>query len=256
MPKNAPAAVSASKNARRRCSTPSSRRAWATARPSTRPSRRPCREFRSSTPRTARFFTQGKCKVCSKVCPTQAVDYEQKDEVIEIEVGNIIMATGWKLFDCERIPQYRYKRLENVYTNMEFERLCNAAGPTNGKIVMRDGKTEPKSIAIIHCVGSRDANFNPYCSSVCCMAALKFGHLVLEKTNAEVYSFYIDMRPTDERLRGVLSAPAGRRDALHSRQGGRGEQRLRAWPSEDGKLDRAVSKTRSWASRSGCPSTW
>jgi heterodisulfide reductase subunit A len=140
------------------------------------------------------FFTQGKCKVCSKVCPTEAVDYTQKDEIIEIEVGNIIMATGWKLFDCEKIPQYGYKRLPNVYTNMEFERLCNAAGPTNGKIVMRDGVTEPKSIAIVHCVGSRDTNFNEYCSGVCCMAALKFGHLVLEKTKAEVYSFYIDMR--------------------------------------------------------------
>jgi heterodisulfide reductase subunit A len=140
------------------------------------------------------FFQKGKCQVCSKVCPTEAVDYTQKDEFIEIEVGNIIMATGWKLFDCSKIPQYGYKRLPNVYTNMEFERLCNAAGPTNGKIVMRDGKTEPKSIAIIHCVGSRDTNFNEYCSGVCCMAALKFGHLVLEKTNAEVYSFYIDMR--------------------------------------------------------------
>lgn len=140
------------------------------------------------------FFQKGKCQVCSKVCPTEAVDYTQKDEIIEIEVGNIIMATGWKLFDCEKIPQYGYKRLPNVYTNMEFERLCNAAGPTNGKIVLRDGKTEPKSIAIIHCVGSRDTNFNEYCSGVCCMAAMKFGHLVLEKTSAEVYSFYIDMR--------------------------------------------------------------
>jgi heterodisulfide reductase subunit A len=140
------------------------------------------------------YFQKGKCQVCSKICPTEAVDYTQKDEIIEIEVGNIIMATGWKLFDCEKIPQYGYKRLPNVYTNMEFERLCNAAGPTNGKIVLRDGKTEPKSIAIIHCVGSRDVNFNEYCSGVCCMAALKFGHLVLEKTQAEVYSFYIDMR--------------------------------------------------------------
>ena len=104
------------------------------------------------------------------------------------------MATGWKLFDCKRIPQYGYGRLANVFTNMEFERLCNAAGPTNGKIVLRDGKTEPKSVAIIHCVGSRDANYNAYCSAICCMAALKFGHLVLEKTKAEVYSFYIDMR--------------------------------------------------------------
>ncbi|MBN2582360.1 MAG: CoB--CoM heterodisulfide reductase iron-sulfur subunit A family protein [Planctomycetes bacterium] len=140
------------------------------------------------------FFTRGKCQVCSKVCPTEAIDYAQKDQIVEVNVGNIILATGWKLFDCERIPQYGYGRLANVFTNMEFERLCNAAGPTNGKIVLRDGKTEPKSIAIVHCVGSRDVNYNEGCSAVCCMASLKLGHLVLEKTNAEVYSFYIDMR--------------------------------------------------------------
>ncbi|MDD4270245.1 MAG: CoB--CoM heterodisulfide reductase iron-sulfur subunit A family protein, partial [Thermoguttaceae bacterium] len=104
------------------------------------------------------YFQRGKCKVCSKVCPTNAVDYEQQDEIVEIEVGNIILATGWKLFDCKKVPQYGFGRLANVYTNMEFERLCNAAGPTGGKIVLRDGKTEPKSVAIIHCVGSRDVN--------------------------------------------------------------------------------------------------
>ena len=140
------------------------------------------------------YFQRGKCKVCSKVCPTNAIDYEQQDEIIDVEVGNIILATGWKLFDTKKVPQYGYGRLANVYTNMEFERLCNAAGPTGGKIVMRDGKTEPKSVAIIHCVGSRDVNHNAHCSAVCCMAALKFGHLILEKTKAEVYSFYIDMR--------------------------------------------------------------
>jgi heterodisulfide reductase subunit A2 len=140
------------------------------------------------------YFQRGKCKVCSKVCPTNAIDYEQQDEILEVEVGNIILATGWQLFDCKKLPQYGYGRLANVYSNMEFERLCNAAGPTDGKIVMRDGKTEPKSVAIIHCVGSRDVNHNSHCSAVCCMAALKFGHLVLEKTDAEVYSFYIDMR--------------------------------------------------------------
>ena len=144
------------------------------------------------------FFQSGKCKVCSKVCPTEAIRYDQKDEVVELEVGNIVMATGWKLFDCKKLPNYGYGRLANVYTNMEFERLCNAAGPTNGKIVMRDGKTEPKSVAIIHCVGSRDSRYNTYCSGVCCMAALKFGHLVLEKTAAEVHSFYIDMRPNQK----------------------------------------------------------
>jgi heterodisulfide reductase subunit A len=141
-----------------------------------------------------RWFKSQKCKVCQKVCPTQAVDYDQQDEVIEIKVGNIITATGWKMFDCKGLPQYGYERLANVYTAMEFERLCNAAGPTGGKIVLRDGKTEPKSVAIVHCVGSRDVGHNEYCSGICCMAALKFGHLVLEKTNAQVYSFYIDMR--------------------------------------------------------------
>lgn len=141
-----------------------------------------------------RWFKQQKCKVCQKICPTGAVDYEQKDEIVELNVGNIIMATGWKMFDCHKLPQYGYGRLANVYTAMEFERLCNAAGPTGGKIVLRDGVTEPKTVAIIHCVGSRDSGHNEYCSGICCMAALKFGHLVLEKTKAEVYSFYIDMR--------------------------------------------------------------
>ncbi len=140
------------------------------------------------------YFQRQKCRVCEKTCPTGAIDFDQADQVVDLEVGNIVIATGWKLFDCKRIPQYGYGRLANVYTNMEFERLCNAAGPTNGKIVLRDGKTEPESVAIVHCVGSRDAHHNEYCSSVCCMAALKFGHLVLEKTGAKVYAFYIDMR--------------------------------------------------------------
>lgn len=140
------------------------------------------------------WFERQKCRACEKLCPTGAIDFEQKDEIIELEVGNIIVATGWNMFDCKRIPQYGYGRLANVFTALEFERMCNAAGPTNGKIVLRDGKTEPQTVAIVHCVGSRDSNHNEYCSGICCMAALKFGHLVLEKTKAEVYSFYIDMR--------------------------------------------------------------
>ena len=157
--------------------------------------------FPQAVPRTpvidtdaCRWFQQGKCGVCQKLCPTEAIDFQQQDQIVELEVGNIILATGWKLFDCRRLPQYGYGRLPNVYTSMEFERLCNAAGPTGGKIVLRDGKTEPETVAIIHCVGSRDVKCNSYCSNICCMAALKFGHLVLEKTDAEVYSFYIDIR--------------------------------------------------------------
>ncbi len=143
---------------------------------------------------TCIYFDNGKCKACEKVCPTNAIVWDQKDEIVEVEVGNVLLATGWDLFDCTRIPQYGFGTIPNVFTNLEFERMCNAAGPTEGKILMRDGVTEPKSIAVVHCVGSRDENFNEYCSSVCCMAALKFGHLIMEKTDAEVYSFYIDMR--------------------------------------------------------------
>ena len=140
------------------------------------------------------YYQKGTCKACQKFCPTGAIDFEQQDEIITLEVGNIVLATGYDLFDARRIPQYGYGRLANVFTSLEFERMTNAAGPTGGKVVLRDGVTEPQSVAIIHCVGSRDKNYNAYCSAICCMAALKFGHLVKEKTNAEVYSFYIDIR--------------------------------------------------------------
>lgn len=140
------------------------------------------------------YFLKGTCKACEKFCPTNAIDFNQKDELITIQVGNIILATGYDLFDPRRIPHYGYGRLANVYTSLEFERLSNAAGPTNGEIVLRDGKTKPKSVGIVHCVGSRDRNYNNYCSAICCMQSLKFAHLVHERTGATVYNFYIDMR--------------------------------------------------------------
>lgn len=140
------------------------------------------------------YYKKGTCKACEKFCPTGAIDFEEEDEIINVNVGNIVLATGYKVFDPRRIPQYGYGRLANVFTSMEFERMVNAAGPTEGKVVLRDGVTSPKSVAIVHCVGSRDDRLNTYCSATCCMAALKFAHLVNEKTEAEVYNFYIDMR--------------------------------------------------------------
>ena len=140
------------------------------------------------------FFLKGTCKACEKFCPTGAIDFNQKDEEINLEVGNVILATGWDPFDAKRITQYGYGRLPNVYTSLEFERLSNAAGPTGGDIILRDGKSVPKVVGIVHCVGSRDKNYNEYCSAICCMQSLKFAHLVHEKTGAEVYNFYIDIR--------------------------------------------------------------
>jgi heterodisulfide reductase subunit A len=141
------------------------------------------------------YFERGKCKACRMFCPTQAIDFEQQDELLTVEVGNVILATGYDLFDPRRIPQYGYGRLANVFTSLEFERMVNAAGPTRGKIVLRDGVTTPESVAIIHCVGSRDKNYHEYCSRICCMYSLKFAHLVHERlSGAEVYNFYIDIR--------------------------------------------------------------
>jgi heterodisulfide reductase subunit A len=140
------------------------------------------------------FFQKSICRACEKLCPTGAIDFEQQDEDVTLQVGNIILATGYEILDARRIAQYGYGRLANVFTSLEFERLSNAAGPTNGNIVLRDGVTTPKTVGIVHCAGSRDRNFNNYCSAICCMQSLKFAHLVKERTGATVYNFYIDIR--------------------------------------------------------------
>jgi heterodisulfide reductase subunit A len=140
------------------------------------------------------YFVKGKCRACEKFCPTGAIAFDQQDEMVTLEVGNLVLATGFDLFNPRRVSQYGYGRLANVFSSLEFERMSNSAGPTSGAIVLRDGKTTPASVGIIHCVGSRDRNFNNYCSTICCMQSLKFAHLVHERTGATVYNFYIDMR--------------------------------------------------------------
>ena len=140
-----------------------------------------------------RYYTTGKCRVCAKVCPAQAVDYEQEDELVTEKFGAIIVATGYETFDPSVGAQWGYGRYDNVLTAIQFERLVNASGPTQGKVLLKNGET-PKAIAILHCIGSRDKNYKEYCSRYCCMASLKLAHLAKEKTNAEIYNFYIDLR--------------------------------------------------------------
>jgi heterodisulfide reductase subunit A2 len=139
------------------------------------------------------YLLKGKCRACEKACVAGAIDFEQQDEIVEVEVGAIIVATGYDQFDPSVISQYGYRKLDNVLTGLEFERLTCAAGPTEGKILLKDGR-EPQSVALVHCVGSRDQNYHEYCSRVCCMYALKYAHLAKELTKADVYQFYIDMR--------------------------------------------------------------
>lgn len=133
------------------------------------------------------------CHECEKFCERKSINYDDKEEIVELEVGNIILATGYKKFDARILPQYGYKRLENVFDCMEIERMNNASGPTNGKILCTDGSM-PKRVAMLHCIGSRDEKTNRYCSRVCCMYSIKNAHLIQEKTGAEVYEFFIDIR--------------------------------------------------------------
>lgn len=145
-------------------------------------------------PETCLKFKTGKCKSpCATVCDRKAVNFEQTERIEEIEVGAVIITTGFKVFDATRLPLYGYGIYSNVYTSLEVERLVNSSGPTAGEIVCRDGR-KPKSIGIIHCVGSRDKKTNRWCSRVCCMYSLKLAHLLREHTGADVYQFYIDMR--------------------------------------------------------------
>ncbi len=146
-------------------------------------------------PETCIEFKSGRCKkTCVEVCADRkAIDFHQQEELKTIDVGAIILATGFQVFDGRRLPYYGYGAYPNVYTALEVERLVNAAGPTAGEIVMRDGR-RPRSVGIVHCVGSRDVHTNAYCSRVCCMYSLKLAHLIKERTSAEVYNFYIDIR--------------------------------------------------------------
>jgi heterodisulfide reductase subunit A len=139
------------------------------------------------------YFLRGKCKACELFCESGAIDFDMEEEFVDFQVGSIVVATGYQMWDAAKIPDYGYGTSPNIITGMEFERLTNAGGPTAGEIFTAEGKT-PKRVAIIHCVGSRDERAHSYCSRFCCMYSLKQAHQIKEKTGAEVYSIYMDMR--------------------------------------------------------------
>jgi len=147
-------------------------------------------------PATCIYVKTGKCKkTCLEACRDRgAIDLDMKETFEELKVGTIVLATGFQTFDPKRSPQYGYSIYPNVFTALEIERLVTSSGPTNGEILTRDTKKPPKSVGIIHCVGSRDEKTNKWCSRVCCMYSLKLAHLIKEHTDAEVFNFYIDMR--------------------------------------------------------------
>jgi len=144
------------------------------------------------------YLKKGKCGACKKLCPTNAVDFDQKPETLTLEVGSIILAPGFEPFDPSRFDTYNYATHPNVITSMEMERILSSSGPTAGHLVRQSDDTEPKKIAWFQCIGSRDLNRcdNAYCSSVCCMYAIK--EAVIAKENAgddlDCAIFFMDMR--------------------------------------------------------------
>jgi len=135
------------------------------------------------------------CGDCLEVCEPKAINFDDREEIIEEEVGAIIVATGYDLYPKEKIAEYGYGKYEDVIDSLQYERLLSSTGPTKGQIRRpSDGKV-PKSIAFIQCVGSRDTNHLEYCSKICCMYtakhAMMYKHLV---PNGQAYVFYIDVR--------------------------------------------------------------
>ena len=141
------------------------------------------------------YFQKNICRVCEKLCPAKAIDFEQKPEEIELGISSIIFATGFRLDDAGKRPEYGYGRYANVYTHLEFERLLSSTGPTDSEIIRRSDGKHPKKIAFIQCVCSRDILTNPYCSAICCMASTKEAVLAKEHLpEVDCIIFYMDLR--------------------------------------------------------------
>jgi quinone-modifying oxidoreductase subunit QmoA len=138
-------------------------------------------------------------EAAKNACKYDAVDLAMKEETIQLTVGSLVWATGWRPFDANKIQPYGYDRYANVITSVEFERLADPHGPTGGKILRPGDGKEAKNIAFIQCAGSRDENYLRHCSRICCMATLKQTQYVREAFGDEGRStvYYIDIRAID-----------------------------------------------------------
>ncbi len=149
-------------------------------------------------PNYCTMLKTGKCGVCSKVCTAGAIDYKQKDELLEREYGAIVAATGFDPISLDKFDEFAYSKSPDVVSSLEFERLMNAAGPTGGTLLRPSDGTHPKTIVFVQCVGSRcdgGEKGKPYCSKICCMYTAKHAMLCREKyPDTDVYVFYIDVR--------------------------------------------------------------
>jgi heterodisulfide reductase subunit A len=147
---------------------------------------------------TCIYFKKGKCRACEKFCPTDAVNFEDKEEKVTLHVGSVILAPGCQVFEPSSYDTYGYQKSPNVLTSLEFERILSATGPTSGHVLRPSDQKEPKKIAWIQCVGSRDVHpgFQSYCSGVCCTYAIKEAIIAKEHQRGQLDTaiFYIDIR--------------------------------------------------------------
>ncbi len=145
---------------------------------------------------TCVHFKTGACGLCSQVCQAKAIDYEQQEETLALEVGSVVLTPGFEAFDATRRGEFGYSFAPNVLSNVQFERVLSASGPTCGHILRPSDHKPPKRLALIQCVGSRDTGCdNEYCSSVCCMAATKEAILARQhEPDLEVTIFFLDLR--------------------------------------------------------------
>jgi len=136
------------------------------------------------------------CGKCIQACEAKAIDFEQQPETVQLKVGGIVIAVGSEVFDASQMPEFGYERFPNVISNIEFERISDASGPTGGKILSPKSGQPPKSIVFVQCVGSRDKHFHEYCCRVGCMVSLKQAILAREKMgeNMDIYVCYNDLR--------------------------------------------------------------
>ncbi len=145
-------------------------------------------------------------KRCLKVCKYDAIDLQMQAKTIRLQVGAIVWATGWEPYDAKKINNLGFGIYPNVVTNMMLERMASPNGPTAGKILRPSDDKAPQSVAFVQCAGSRDENYLPYCSYICCMASLKHTTYIRERyPDAKVYIFYIDVRAPGQRYEKFYS---------------------------------------------------
>ena len=147
-----------------------------------------------------------RCRLCEEACQAGAIDWAQQEEIVELDVGAIVVATGFDPYNVSEMEEYGFGVIPNVITGLQYERLVSASGPTSGELLRPSDGKHPHKVAFIQCVGSRDVNHNPYCSSVCCMFATKEAILANEHDpETSSYIFYTDLRAGGKRFQEYLT---------------------------------------------------